>query len=197
MSQLLPFKHHRCSNTARSTSWLAGGPLLQPSLSPSSLCDWGLSRCAKRKARDFLIACDQLSVQRHKATSRARQMGRRGSCFSFFFFFGREKSKNQELDTQGFQPLAGPLCTRGHSEVPPRYGEMDSRRRPSLPSVRSWCYRQAGVLAAMLCGWFSEPGHRRGSERSEAFKSILIGNGRGRGSSTVQTSRRTLAGSPG
>lgn len=197
MSQLLPFKHHRCSNTARSTSWLAGGPLLQPSLSPSSLCDGGLSRCAKRKAGDFLIACDQLSVQRHKATSRARQMGRRGSCFSFFFFFGREKSKNQELDTQGFQPLAGPLCTRGHSEVPPRYGEMDSRRRPSLPSVRSWCYRQAGVLAAMLCGWFSEPGHRWGLGALQGFQVHPHRERQGRGSSTVQTSHQTLAGSPG
>lgn len=110
MSRLLPFKHHRCSNTARSTSWLAGGPLLQPSLSPSSLCDGGLSRCAKRKAGDFLIACDQLSVQRHKATSRARQMGRRGSCFSFFFFLAGKRAKTKNWTRRASSPRLAPYA---------------------------------------------------------------------------------------
>ena len=112
MSRLLPFKHHRCSNTARSTSWLAGGPLLQPSLSPSSLCDGGLSRCDKRKAGDFLIACDQLSVQRHKAISRARQMGRRRSCFSFFFFW-QGKEQRPRIGHAGLPAPGWPLMHAG------------------------------------------------------------------------------------
>lgn len=122
---------------------------------------WGLVNCLQ------LITCG--TVQNNKQSEVDGEM-----LVVFFLLFWQEKSKDQALDTPGFQPLAGHLC-------------RCDRLRGSIPLWRNGIRKTAHlasskgpVLSSALGAWLRALWADRSLYTERPFKFIPVRNGRGR-----------------